>query len=170
MASCSMQKAAQHEIPWAACLANYDCQTPWSASSWYNTQRGRLVFLSQFLERVDARWTGISQAMEPSLWLYFEELNLTAPYMSMEEQMMYRYALNVDGTGSADRIYLQLLGGSVVLIPESPFVAWLVGDSEGAEQAALRPFEHFVPLRYDLSDLPARLEWLEGEGEGAGQR
>jgi len=165
MPSCSIVQVAHGGASWASCLSDYDCNATWNWSNWHNTPRGRLVLLSQFVEDIDARWTGTSQAMDPALWRYFEGHNLTGPPLPLLEQARWRFALNIDGTGNGDRIYWQLLAGAVVLVQESPLVSWLVGDPMNPQDAAMRPFEHYVPVRYDLSDLTARLTWLRANDD-----
>ena len=49
----------------------------------------------------------------------------------------------------------------VVLVQQSPWVSWLLGPLGEENQAALRPFEHFVPVRMDFSDLSQQMRWLE---------
>ena len=53
-----------------------------------------------------------------------------------------------------------MLAGQAVLVSDSPLISWLVGDVGSTSGAALRAFEHYVPVKYDLSDLVERLTWL----------
>lgn len=66
-----------------------------------------------------------------------------------------KYALDIDGfTNAWDNLAHRLALGCCVLKVESPF---------GFRQwyyDRLRPFEHFVPVRSDLSDLAERLDWV----------
>eukprot|EP00931_Biecheleriopsis_adriatica_P096011 TRINITY_DN69656_c0_g1_i1.p1 TRINITY_DN69656_c0_g1~~TRINITY_DN69656_c0_g1_i1.p1 ORF type:complete len:537 (+),score=90.54 TRINITY_DN69656_c0_g1_i1:46-1656(+) len=165
--SCNSAKVVHGQQSWGSCLSSYDCQTPWNWSNWLDTPRGRLVYLTQFLDSLDARWVGTSNAMEPELWRHFEELNLTGQRVGQLEQAAWSFAINIDGTGSGDRIYWQMLTGSLVLAQQSPWVSWLVGHAEEGSAAALEAFRHYVPVRYDLSDLASRLEWLRSHDEEA---
>eukprot|EP00927_Polykrikos_kofoidii_P015329 TRINITY_DN16799_c0_g1_i1.p1 TRINITY_DN16799_c0_g1~~TRINITY_DN16799_c0_g1_i1.p1 ORF type:complete len:585 (-),score=55.80 TRINITY_DN16799_c0_g1_i1:62-1726(-) len=158
--TCSIVKATVGNVSWASCLEGEEHDPVWNWTNWLGMPRGRLVLMTQFAEHlIDARFTGLSQRMDDSLWTYLNEHNLTASYMSSFDQAMYRYTLNIDGTGNGDRIYWQMFAGSLVLVQDSPLVSWLVGNVQESN-SALVPFEHYVPVRYDLSDLISRLEWL----------
>merc|ERR1712232_429575 len=100
----------------------------------------------------------MGQEMDPALWEYFERLNMTAAAIAQWDQMQYRYGINIDGAGNGDRAYWQMLGGQLVLNQESPQVSWLFTTTDVKQ--TLRPFEHYVPLRYDLADLASQIEWL----------
>jgi hypothetical protein len=65
-----------------------------------------------------------------------------------------RYAIDVDGNTNAwSNLFTRLLLGCCVLKVGSPrgFRQWYYGD--------LRPFEHFVPVAADLSDLKEKVDW-----------
>ncbi|CAL1132666.1 unnamed protein product, partial [Cladocopium goreaui] len=162
--------------PWSQCLQSYDCQTPLSFKNFMNTPRGRLVLASQFVENVDARFVGMANPVEEEVWDFLVKNNLTEQRVNQLEEAQWSYAINVDGTGSGDRIYWQMLMRKVVLVQESAWVSWLLGPvppvpsdpSDGAEApAALRPWEHYLPLRMDLADLSQRLRWLDAHPEEA---
>eukprot|EP00435_Cladocopium_sp_Y103_P002956 s2625_g1.t1 len=152
---------------WSRCLQSYDCQTPLSFTNFMNTPRGRLVLASQFVENVDARFVGRANPVEEEVWDFLVLNNLTDQRVSHLEEAQWSYAINVDGTGSGDRIYWQMLMHKVVLVQESAWVSWLLGPvpPEGPEAAALRPWEHYLPLRMDLADLSQRLRWLDAQPE-----
>ncbi|CAE8723879.1 unnamed protein product [Polarella glacialis] len=162
---CSITQAALGIVPWSSCM-NYTVEPHWTWENWLNTPRGRLVFLSMFLEGLDAKWTGVQPETDPSLASWWESHNLTGEYVSQDAQHRWRYTINVDGTGNGDRIYWQLATGSVVLTHDSPMESWLLNFEEGQE-STLKPFEHYVPVRFDMSDLPAKLEWLRNNDEEA---
>jgi len=67
----------------------------------------------------------------------------------------FRYAIDVDGNTNAwSGLFTKLLMGCCVLKVESPFGfrQWYYGK--------MRPWEHYVPVRADLSDLDAVIEQL----------
>lgn len=165
--SCSMVKAARDPEEFGSCLRGYACEDAWNASNWLNTPRGRLVYLSQFVHGLDARFTSASRKVADTLWESLVANGLTAPYMPLTEQMRHRFTINLDGTGAADRLYAHFMCGFAVLACESAFAQWLTVDAAGGENASLRPFEHFVPVRYDLSDLAGRIAWLRANDEEA---
>lgn len=165
--SCVPAKAGRGEVPVASCLPPADCDTKWTWSNWLNMPRGRLVSMTQVFDFIDARWTGLSQEMEPSLWQYMLDNNLTAEHASPTDQARWRFSLNADGTGNGDRILWQMLTESVVFVLDSPLVSWLVGDVGSTNLSALNAYEHYVPLRYDLSDLVENLFWLRSNDTAA---
>ena len=72
--------------------------------------------------------------------------------VSYAAMQAYRYILYVDGNSGADRLAAYLASGSVILAvdPRAPRVQ-LFG--------YLRPWVHYVPVKWDLSDLEARIDW-----------
>lgn len=168
LVSCDLPRVSDGLQAFGDCLESYDCQTPWSMSNWLTMPRGRLLRLSQlYPELINARLTGKSQQMEDELWDYCVESNLTDEFSSQQKQGWYAFAINVDGTGSGDRTYWQIFAGCVVLVQDSPWVSWLVGEIGGP--AALVPGEHYIPIRYDLMDLVSKLNLLHEQEEEAKQ-
>ncbi|CAE7410305.1 POGLUT2 [Symbiodinium natans] len=156
---CEPSRVSDGLQAWGDCLESFDCWTPWSASNWLSMPRGRLLRLSQlFPEIINARLSGKSQLMDDELWDYCVESDLTDGFSSQLAQAEHAFAINIDGTGSGDRVYWQMLAGCVVLVQDSPWVSWLVGEVGGP--AALVPTEHYIPIRYDLVDLVDKLKYL----------
>jgi hypothetical protein len=75
----------------------------------------------------------------------------TVPFLSFEEQTTYKYIVNVDGHVSAFRLSVELGSGSVILLVNSPWKIWY--------RDLLEPYEHFVPVSADLSDLFQQIQW-----------
>jgi hypothetical protein len=71
--------------------------------------------------------------------------------MSPLDQSKYKYIVNIDGHVSAFRLSLEMSMGSVVLLVESKYRMWF--------HKFLVPYEHFVPVKGDLSDLFSQIEW-----------
>lgn len=72
-------------------------------------------------------------------------------FLSMKEQSQYRYIINVDGHVSAFRLSIELGMGSVILLVESKWKMWYTD--------MLIPYEHYVPVNSDLSNLIKQIEW-----------
>lgn len=72
-------------------------------------------------------------------------------FLSLQEQSTYRYIINVDGHVSAFRLSIELGMGSVILLAESKWKLWYTD--------LLVPYEHYVPINSDLSDLIQKIEW-----------
>ncbi|KAJ7220860.1 glycosyl transferase family 90-domain-containing protein [Mycena pura] len=79
-----------------------------------------------------------------------KEYNITEKKEPSEDAYKYKYLLDVDGNSFSGR-YLGLLRSGGLVFKSTAFAEfftpWLV------------PYEHFIPVRPDLSDLPAKIEW-----------
>ena len=81
-----------------------------------------------------------------------------------------RYAaiLDIDGNSWSSRFGSLLCYNSVVLKVEPEFVDYFhfqqesdgSGNDTTTRRMALRPWTHYVPVRYDLEDLPERAAWV----------
>lgn len=71
--------------------------------------------------------------------------------LSRTEQSNYKYIVNVDGHVSALRLSFELGMGSVILRVGSQWEIWYT--------KYLVPYEHFVPVKQDLSDLITQIKW-----------
>lgn len=135
-----------------------------SRQNWEESPRLKVVNMSfHFPEDIDARFSKIfSDARDNPEWrgvLPTGDDRLIVQRGSDEMPLQYRYVLDVDGTTlSTDRPYSLLATGAVLFKQNSGIEPWLYSYAPytGAE---LRPFEHFVPVAADLSDLRDRLRW-----------
>ncbi|KAJ7113278.1 glycosyl transferase family 90-domain-containing protein [Mycena crocata] len=78
------------------------------------------------------------------------EYNITGDGQAREDMYEYKYALDVDGTTFSGRYLGLLRSGSLVFkatVFEEYFNGWL------------RPYEHYIPVLEDLSDLVEKIEW-----------
>lgn len=155
MASCRAADVVTARVSWDACTARYDCRG-WDWESWLWTPRGRAVALSQFHPALDARFTGRSHPVADGLWQHWVDSGFTAESVGKPDHAEWRYHLVLLGTGNADRIYWLLFSGAVVLLQETPWNSWLLAGAP----SALLPYEHYVPVKYDLSDLLDQIDWL----------
>jgi hypothetical protein len=67
------------------------------------------------------------------------------------EKSNYKYILNIDGNVSAFRLSSELSMMSVVFIVKSPYKLWY--------SHLLKEYEHFIPIKEDLSDLIEQIKW-----------
>jgi hypothetical protein len=73
-------------------------------------------------------------------------------HLSLHEQVRrWGLLIDIEGRGWSARLKLLLHSGRPVFIQERPWSEWF--------WPALRPMEHFIPVRRDLSDLVERVEW-----------
>jgi len=71
--------------------------------------------------------------------------------MSPTEQSTYKYLIHVDGHVSAFRLSYEMKMGCVLLLAESQYRMWF--------KPLLKPYEHYVPVKSDLSDLVKQIDW-----------
>ncbi|KAJ7666370.1 glycosyl transferase family 90-domain-containing protein [Mycena rosella] len=86
------------------------------------------------------------------------EYGITGASQSREELYRFKYAIDVDGTTFSGRYLGLLRSGSLVFkstVFEEYFNNWL------------RPFEHYVPVKADLSDLVQQIAWANTHPEEA---
>jgi hypothetical protein len=72
-------------------------------------------------------------------------------FMTLTEKAKHKYILNLDGHVAAFRLGHEFSLGSVILIPKSKYYLWFT--------YLLKPFEHYIPINEDLSDLIEKIKW-----------
>jgi hypothetical protein len=93
---------------------------------------------------------------------YFEELyhknnwesiiNYGRDLMSIEEQLKYKYIIDIDGyTNSWEGLVWKLYSGSVVLKHQSIWKQWYYDE--------LEEYVHYIPIENDFSDLEKKVKW-----------
>uniref|UniRef100_A0A6C0EPT5 Protein kinase domain-containing protein n=1 Tax=viral metagenome TaxID=1070528 RepID=A0A6C0EPT5_9ZZZZ len=73
--------------------------------------------------------------------------------LSPQEQAEYKYVVDVDGHVSAYRLSFELESGACVLLAASKYKLWFA--------KLIKPYEHFVPIKSDLSDLLDKIKWCK---------
>lgn len=81
-------------------------------------------------------------------------------FVSQSDQIAYKYLINMDGaTATYPGFLWRLYSNSVVLKQDSTHVQWFY--------PLFKPYEHYVPVKRDLSDLPQQIAWLEANDQKA---
>lgn len=120
--------------------------------SWYQLARAKLVLLSlQYPEHLDAKFSLFVQGAESNpAMLAMPELRGQA--VSQADSLKYKYLIDVDGnTCSWQRTYWILLSNSTLLKQVTDNIEWYY--------KILIPYEHFIPIKEDLSDLIEQINW-----------
>ncbi len=73
--------------------------------------------------------------------------------LTLQEQSQYKYILTLEGHVAAYRLSYELSSGSVVLLAESQWQMWYY--------PFLKAYEHYVPVKEDLSNLLDQIEWCK---------
>jgi hypothetical protein len=76
-----------------------------------------------------------------------------ADRMNQKEKSKYKYILIIDGHVSAFRLSFDLSLNSVILLVDSPYYIWY--------SKMLVPYEHYIPIKKDLSDLIEKINWCK---------
>lgn len=86
------------------------------------------------------------------------------PPLTPEEQSKYKYLINIDGHVSAFRLSLEMSMGCCILLVESKIPTLQSGWKMWFHDF-LKPYVHYVPVKFDLSDLVAKIEWCREHDE-----
>lgn len=74
-------------------------------------------------------------------------------YKGVDQWMNYKYYVNLDGVVLGGRLNKLMALGGVVLQHQAGYTEHMY--------ALMKPYVHYVPVSYDLSDLVAKVEWLK---------
>jgi hypothetical protein len=72
--------------------------------------------------------------------------------MSVEEMLKSKYLISVDGNDVATNLKWILYSNSVVIMPMPKYESWLM-------ESKLVPYQHFVPVADDFSNLEEIYQW-----------
>lgn len=118
--------------------------------TWRDLSRAKVAMLSQqYPHFLDAGFTEVVQ-LKSEDEDEIRSLGLIKNKMRMEEQILYKMILNVDGNSLADRFPHQLVSNSVILKQDSVHMEYWYEE--------LIPGVHYVPIANDLSDLIPTIE------------
>lgn len=123
---------------------------------WINYPRPRLVCLSmQYPHLIDAKFTSLYSACHTQFAI---DNGFMGQYLSMKDHPYYKYLMNVEaGCATTPRFSLLLHANSVVFKNLTHSILWFY--------KALKPYEHFIPIAEDLTDLLCQLEWAKAHDE-----
>ena len=118
-------------------------------------QRTRLGLAARGIAGMDVKMTRVVQSADPATDLArLEAAGLVGAPLDPMSWGRRRFALDVDGNSNTwSNLFTRFLLGCCVLKVDSAqgFRQWYYDD--------LRPFEHFVPVAADLSDLREKVDW-----------
>ena len=80
-------------------------------------------------------------------------------FVSMVEQSKHKYIIHVDGNVHAYRLLTTMMTGSLVIRVESPYISWI--------DHLIKPGQHYVLVKPDLSDLIEKIRWCEAHPKSA---
>ncbi len=104
-------------------------------------------------ETVNARFTFLAQSSEPEK-IKKQAKHYFAQHRPIHKHLKYKYQLLIDGNTCAfSRAYWQLFSECPILKQNSPNIQWYY--------RLLKPHEHYIPVKSDLSDLSLKISWLK---------
>lgn len=81
-------------------------------------------------------------------------------YLTLEEQISrYKYLIDIGGNGYSGRLKMILWSGRPVLLVQRRYIEYFYKD--------LIPYEHYIPVKEDLSDLLQQIEWCRSHPQKA---
>jgi len=90
---------------------------------------------------------------------WFTDQRIFRPPVSPLEQAQNRYLIDIDGVANAWGFFEKLLLGSCILKVDTDYEQWFYG--------SIAPWQHFVPVRADLSDLAEKIAWCREHADEA---
>ena len=118
-------------------------------------QRTRLCLTLRARRDVDARFAEVVQSIDPEEDKHrLEQAGILGGHIEPMTWLLRKFAIDIDGNSNAwSNLFTRLLAGCCVIKVASPlgYRQWYYD--------ALRPWEHFVPVAADLSDLDEKIDW-----------
>lgn len=90
-------------------------------------------------------------------YLQIEDVTKGGDFIPMTAQAKYKYLLDTRGNSRSGRLQTLLKLGRVVFIADRPYREWYFD--------RLRPMEHYVPVKEDMSDLIEKYCYMEQHPE-----
>ncbi|MDO6413675.1 glycosyl transferase family 90 [Sphingomonas sp. BIUV-7] len=118
--------------------------------------RVKMALACRDLSAADVRLSGAHPTMasvyspgEINAFLAAEQL--MGEMWHMADFSKYRYSIDIDGHANAWSFLEKMILGCCVLKVASPYEQWFYD--------RVRPWEHYVPIKADLSDIEEKIEW-----------
>jgi hypothetical protein len=133
-----------------------------TATTWEQIARCKLALLSlQHPQKINAKISGIVQS-DPDVPPLIKAKGLLGRTVDQIDHLEYKYLVDVDGNScSFERYFWALLSNSLVFKQMTLNIQWYYGP--------LHPYEHFIPVKEDLSDLIEQYQWALDHDEEAKQ-
>ncbi|MBV9783367.1 MAG: hypothetical protein JO264_06065 [Acidisphaera sp.] len=152
---------------WRGATTGWHTAAGTPVADWRELPRIKLCALAQApvaRELLDAAITGVVQIDDPQAAAEIERCGYLRPYAPNTDVQNYKFNIDIDGnTNSWPGLFSKLCAGSPVLKVQSAggFRQWYY--------ERLTPWENFVPVQADMSDLIEKVAWLACHDEIACQ-
>jgi hypothetical protein len=153
----------RHPVPWSdkknvAFWRGSTTGIPDVSGDWRSLERVKLCEIAKRHEHlgfIDAGLSSIIQIGDPTSVQEIMDSGLLRDFVSWEDWPAYKFLIDIDGNSSPwSNLFQRLLTGSTVLKVESMrgLNQWYYNE--------LVPWENFVPIAPDMSDLTDKIDWL----------
>ncbi|XP_015113633.1 protein O-glucosyltransferase 2 [Diachasma alloeum] len=134
-------------------------KTPWKQKIGKMFWRGRDSRRERLkLIEISKKYPDLFNVSITNFFFFREEIEKYGPGqrpISFFDFFDYKYQLNIDGTVAAYRLPYLLAGDSAVFKQDSKYYEYFYHH--------LIPYEHFIPVKADLSDLVEKIEWAKND-------
>lgn len=121
----------------------------------------RYIFVSRYFDREGFDIGFSPQHDKPHHADVAEIRRLTKEHVSPSDQLAYRYLISIGGTDVASSFGWQLSTNSIVLRETYAYEVFF--------DCHFRPWEHYIPILPDFSDVVQKIEWCESHLEDCQQ-
>ena len=142
--NCKISQAAKDHSQLQKCVSPNisDTRLPiWNFSTWLQMPRGRLVMSTRFFPSlIDAKFVDSKvEPMTPDLEMFLRDEGLFGERIDREDLARYKYHIAIEGNCAADRVVWQPFLGSVLLVPDGPWI-------HVPPVKIMQPWVHYVPV------------------------
>ncbi|HEX3724591.1 MAG TPA: glycosyl transferase family 90 [Pirellulales bacterium] len=128
-----------------------DSRLFWIGNPQTHPTRGRFLELAQSDPRILA--TGVTWIHGRQATTDGRMATVDNQYATLEDHCRYRYLIDLQGRGFSARVKLLLFTGRPLFLQARRWQEFYYVD--------LKPWEHYIPVAEDLSDLSARIDWAD---------
>ena len=117
----------------------------WIGNPDSHASRRKLIELSETDRRIEAYGMGWGDKDQG--------VNAATKFVSLPNHTKYKYLIDLPGYGWSGRMKFLMFSGRPLFLAEHEYYEYWHED--------LIPFENYIPVKGDLSDLSARIDWAE---------
>jgi len=114
----------------------------------------RYQFVSRYFDREDFDIGFNNRAQDRKGWSDLPEIaRYQKPFADTAAQAEYKYVFSIQGTDVGSSFGCKLSKTSIILRETYPWEVFF--------DCHFRPWEHYVPIKPDFSDIPEKIDWCE---------
>ncbi len=110
------------------------------------------------LSKYDIGFTRVVQPNNRNTDIKISDLQkMTKEFLGIKQQLKSKFIISLEGVDIASGLRWMLYSKSVVIMPDPRCESWYC-------ERFLRPFQHYVPVKHDLSDIDDVYDWCLNHG------